>query len=182
MSVFSWLYGPQIGSVPALSFFLINSQGASRKQRAPPNQRTIYWGAKKLPGNSGVPQAVSTRSHCHPEALRGKERQSWVDKALPRQPCCLPASAPGREFTAAVMEVWRERHEHQDKGQLCSRHLWLQRVFFNFSIKQYFLYAFFIFFKIRESSLSLEHKDILLKKMAGGLVVRSPPAMQGTQL
>ena len=96
--------------------FLINSQGASRKQRAPPNQRTVYWGAKKLPGNSGVPQAVSTRSHCHPEALRGKERQSWVDKVLPRQPCCLPASAPGREFTAAVMEVWRERHEHQDKG------------------------------------------------------------------
>ena len=182
MSVFSWLYGPQIGSVSALSFFLINSQGASRKQRAPPNQRPIYWGAKKLPGNSGVPQAVCTRSHCHPEALRGKERQSWVDKALPRQPCCLPASAPGREFTAAVMEVWRERHEHQDKGQLCSRHLWLQRVFFNFSIKQYFLYAFFIFFKIRESSLSLEHKDILLKKMAGGLVVRSPTAMQGTQL
>ena len=84
-----------------------------------------------------------------------------MDKAHPGQPRCLPASASGREFAAAVMKVWRERHEHQDKGQLCSRHLRLQRVFLNFSIKQYFLYAFCIFFSIGISSLSLEHKDIL---------------------
>lgn len=98
-SLFSWLYGLQNRFSACFVLFFNKQPGCQQETTHTPNRGLFREVQRNRQGTVGCPQAVSTRNRCHPEASRGKR-----GRGLPRQPCCLPASASAG---SSLREVWR---------------------------------------------------------------------------